>query len=201
MSLGRSDETTLRPAPESPLAALAGLILDPKERLLRRWNWKAAILSALVRGTIFFCANIGAGFAAAVSAMCLEAALYATVAGFFGAIVQAFRKTRPVWAAAMILMVLLPVVDHALEYVLHYANGTKKLAAGMAASISLSTLSAAFNLFAMRRGALIVGEESAPLIDDLRRAPRVVFDFFMAIPRALWRIRLRHRDTEAQRRL
>jgi hypothetical protein len=97
-------------------------------------------------------------------------------------------------------MILAPAVNHTLEYLLHYANGTKRIAAGVAASISLSILSAMFNLFAMRRGVLIVGDERASLIDDLRRMPRLVFDFVMTIPQALWRIMHCHRDTEAQRR-
>ena len=179
--------------------ALADLLLNPKQRLLRLWNWKAALLSACVRGTVFFCVNIGAGLGAAIGAMCLEAALYATVAGFFGATIQAFRRARPVWAAAMTLMLFMPAVDHTLEYALHYANGTKKLAASIAASVSLSMLSSVFNLFAMRRGILIVGDERASLIDDLRRLPRVIFDFVMTIPRALRRIRICHRDTKTKR--
>jgi hypothetical protein len=183
----QSDNITLPPV--SVVEALADLLLNPKQRLLRRWNWKAALLSACVRGAIFFCVNIEAGLSAAIGAMCLEAAFYATVAGFFGAMIQAFRRARPVWVAAMTVMLLMPAVDHTLEYALHYANGTKKLAASIAASVSLSMLSAAFNLFAMRRGVLIVGDERASLIDDLRRMPRVVFDFVMAIPRALWRMR------------
>jgi len=59
-------------------------------------------------------------------------------------------------------------------------------------------VSAVFNLFAMRRGVLIVGDEKASLFDDLRRMPRVVFDFLMAVPRAVASKVLpqRHRDTE-----
>src|SRR5262245_48254391 len=192
-SMQRSDKTEA-PSVTVP-EALADLLLNPKQRLLRLWNWKAALLSACVRGTVFFCVNIGA----AIGAMCLEAAFYATVAGFFGAMIQAFRRARPVWAAAMTVMLFMPAVDHTIEYALHYANGTKKLTASIAASVSLSMLSSVFNLFAMRRGVLIVGDERASLIDDLRRLPRVIFDFFMTIPRALWRSIIRHRDTETPR--
>jgi hypothetical protein len=181
-------------------AALADLFLNPRRRLLLRWNWKTASLSACVRGTIFFVANLGAGLGAAIGAMGVEAALFATLAGFYGALVQTFRRAQPAWAATMTVVILIPAVNHTLEYFMHYASGAKRIAAGVAASISLSVLSALFNLFAMRRGVLIVGDERASLIDDLRRMPRIVFDFLMTIPRALWRMRLSHRDTEAQRR-
>jgi len=187
MLMQRSDKTTLPPV--SVPEALADLLLNPGQRLLRRWNWKTALLSACLRGTIFFCANIGAGLGAAIGAMGVEAALFATLAGFYGALAEAFRRAQPVWAATITVMVLMPAINHTLEYILHYASGTKRLSAGVAASISLSIFSAVFNLFAMRRGVLIVGEERASLIDDLRRMPRVVLDFVMAVPRALWRMR------------
>ncbi|HEY7182653.1 MAG TPA: hypothetical protein VIC84_14590 [Blastocatellia bacterium] len=181
--------------PISVPAAFADLVFNPR-RLLLRWNWKTALLSACVRGTIFFVSNLGAGLNAAISAMAVEAALFATLAGFYGAMAQTFRRAQPAWAATMAVMILMPVVNHTLEYVLHNANDTEKIAAGVATSISLSILSAMFNLFAMRRGVLIVGDERAPLSDDLRRMPRVVFDFVMAVPRALWRTIFRHRDIE-----
>ena len=190
----RPDKVTIPPVSVSE--ALADLFFNPWRLLLLRWNWKTALLSACVRGTIFFIANLGAGLGAAIGAMGVEAALFATLAGFYGALAQAFRRAHPAWAAALMVMILTPAVNHTLEYVLHYANGTKRIAAGVAASISLSILSALFNLFAMRRGVLIVGDEKASLIDDLRRMPRVVFDFVMTVPRALWKLRIRYRATE-----
>src|SRR5262245_36910127 len=188
----RSDNNTLQSV--SVAEALADPLLNPWRRLLLRWNWKTALLSACVRGTIFFIANLGAGLDAAIGAMGVEAVLFATLAGFHGALAQAFRRAQPAWAAAMTIMILIPAVNHTIEYVLHYANSTKRIAAGLAASISLSIFSALFNLFVMRRGALIVGDERAPLIDDLRRMPRLVFDFVMIIPRALWRIPNQYRE-------
>jgi len=194
----RPDKVTLPPV--SVAEALVDLFFNPWRRLLLRWNWKTALLSACVRGTIFFIANLGAGLGAAIGAMGVEAALFATLAGFYGALVQAFRRAQPAWAATMTVMALVPAVNHMLEYLMHYASGTKRIAAGVTASISLSILSAMFNLFAMRRGVLIVGDGRASLVDDLRRMPQIVFDFVMAIPRALWRVRLCHRGTETQRR-
>ncbi|MBO0727089.1 MAG: hypothetical protein J2P52_15905, partial [Blastocatellia bacterium] len=142
-------------------AAFADLVFNPR-RLLLRWNWKTALLSACMRGTIFFVSNLSAGLNAAISAMAVEAALFATLAGFYGAMAQTFRRAQPAWAATMAVMVLAPAVNHTLEYVMHNANDTEKIAAGVVTSISLSIFSAMFNLFAMRRGVLIVGDERAP---------------------------------------
>jgi hypothetical protein len=46
-----------------------------------------------------------------------------------------------------------------------------------AVSQRFNALTTAFNLFAMRRGALIVGVGQRPLTEDLRRVPILLFDF------------------------
>lgn len=168
---------------------LKNLIERPVETLLRRWNWKAAILSACVRGGIFFAVNLNAGLRAAIGAMLVESALYATIAGFYGAIVQSFRLARPAWLATMTVMALLPAINHSLEFVLHSLAGTAKIGAGILVSVVFSMVSAAFNLFAMRRGALIVGAGKQSLLADIRQMPQIIFDFAAVLPRLLWRIR------------
>jgi hypothetical protein len=167
---------------------LTGLVRHPVENLIRNWNWKSAVMSACFRGTLFFITNISAGLTAALSAMSLESAFYISTAGFYGAITQAFRKAQPPWAAMLAVMVLQPTLNHSLEFTLHWIGGTEKLARSITASICFSLLSAVFNLFAMRRGALIVGEGRQSLIADLRRMPFIIFEFITAIPRAIWRI-------------
>lgn len=164
---------------------LAGFVQRPLETIFRRWNWKSAVMSAGLRGILFFAANIGAGLSAALGAMSIESAFYIATAGFYGAIIQAFRRARPVWAATATVMVLMPVINHSLELTLHWIGGTKKLAASVTASVCFSIISAMFNLFAMRRGVLIVGDGRRSLIADLSEMPRVIFDFLAVIPRSL----------------
>jgi len=167
--------------------ALLSLIRNPIEGLLRRWNWKSAVISACVRGTLFFIINIGAGVSAAAGAMSIEATFYIVASGFYGAMTETFRRARPAWAATLAVMVLMPAINHTLEFALHRTGGTKKLMASVVASICLSMLSNAFSLFAMRRGAFIIGSGRQSLLEDFRQLPRIVFDFLAVIPRALWR--------------
>jgi len=94
--------------------ALLCLLRHPVETLLRRWNWKSAVLSAGMRGALFFFANLGAGLGAALGAMGIESAFYITVAGFYGAVTETFRRARPHWLATVVLMVLMPAVNHTL---------------------------------------------------------------------------------------
>lgn len=83
-------------------------------------------------------------------------------------VVDVFRwiVTRPGEA-----LMLLPAVSHGLELVVHWIRGTPELALSIAASVLLTCVSTAFNLFAMRRGIFVVGDGQRSIVDDLRRTP------------------------------
>ena len=53
--------------------------------------------------------------------------------------------------------------------------------ASIAASVAFTSLSTAFNLFAMRRGALIVGADSGSLWKDLQSMPAILVAFIRAV--------------------
>lgn len=171
--------------------AALNLLLHPIETLVRRWNWKSAVLSALTRGALFFFANLGAGISAAVGAMGIEMAFYISVAGFYGSATEAFRKARPAWLATAVMMIVMPAINHSLEFGLHWVSGTRKLTTSIVASVSLSMISAVFNLFAMQRGAFIVGAGRQSLLDDFRQLPAIVYDFVAFLPRVVWQQRAR----------
>jgi hypothetical protein len=145
--------------------------------LARRWHWKAAILSAASRGLLFFVVNLGAGLDAAGSAMLAEFTLRAVTAGFYGALTQTFASLQPAWAATLAASLLLPVTAHSVEFALHYVRGTPALAASIGASAAFTVISTQFNLYAMRRGVLIVGAGRLSLAGDLKRLPLVVAGF------------------------
>jgi hypothetical protein len=75
-------------------AALRALACHPVDRLLRRWNWKSALVSSVCRALIFLAANLPAGRHAALRAMLTEFLFRAVAAGFYGALTQAFRSAR-----------------------------------------------------------------------------------------------------------
>ena len=56
-------------------AVLGGMVRHPVRQLIRRWNWKSALLSFFLRATIFFFTNLIAGWHAAFGAMLTELAL------------------------------------------------------------------------------------------------------------------------------
>lgn len=164
------------------------LLRHPYELLVRRWNWKSAILSSLLRALIFFVANLSAGRHAAWAAMLTEFCYRAITAGFYASLTQSFRHAKPEWQATLTAMVLLPLVSHSLELCLHWLRGTPNLWLSILASASFTAISTAYNLFAMRHGALIVGHEAHSLWHDLRRTPTIIVQFLLAVGR--WFVQL-----------
>ena len=146
-------------------------------RLIEVWNWKSAALSSIVRATIFFTANVSAGWGAAWGAFGAELAFRACTSGFYGAATQACATARPAWFASAAALVVIPAISHSLEVAVHYARGTPALGRSIALSVLFTVVSTLFNLFAMRRGALVVGDAAAPLADDLRRIPGLIVEF------------------------
>src|SRR5689334_18592573 len=154
-------------------------------RGVRWWNWKSAVISAAMRGPIFFFATLSLGLRAAAMALLLDASFRIALAGFMGALTQAVRYIQPTWIPALIVVVGMPVVNHTIEYFVHRHNMRVGLAMGI--SIGFSMISGAFELFAMRRGTLVVTEHSQSLVHDILRFPRLVADFVTAGVRALFR--------------
>lgn len=133
---------------------LTALVTSPFTHLIRRWNWKSAVLSSIMRALLFFTANLSAGFDAARAAFVTELVFRGLTPGFYGAITQAFRTATPPW--------------------------TGTLAASLLLSVTFTAISTCFNLFAMRSGALIAGAGSDSLWNDLRRTPQLVVNAYHA---------------------
>jgi hypothetical protein len=163
------------------LTVLADVARHPVRVFVRHWNWKASLFSSVCRASIFFATNVAEGLGPASRAMATEVVFRAIASGILGSLTQALRDSRPRIAT----LVVLPALGHAAEFVVHFEAGTPRLGQSVAASVLFSVVTTAFNLFAMRRGALIVGPGSQPLLSDLARMPRLFGGFVAACLRAL----------------
>lgn len=159
----------------------------PVECLFRTWNWKSAVFSPAIRATIFFFANLKAGRHAAEAAMLTELIYRASASGFYGALTQSFREAEPAWAANLVVMLLVPLMQHSIELTIHLLRGTPKLWPSMIASVIFTAISTLFNLYAMRRGVLIVGEGAGSAWSDMRALPATIAGFIAAGPIAVYR--------------
>jgi hypothetical protein len=110
--------------------------------------------------------------------MALEFVFRFATSGFYGALTQAFRGLRPPLVGTVAALIALPVTGHALEFALHWWRGTPALAASVGLSVMLTVVSTWFNLFAMRRGVLVVGPGQRSLRHDLHAMPRILALFF-----------------------
>jgi hypothetical protein len=157
------------------------LVRHPWRYLGSRWNYKSALTSSLFRGLLFFFTNVTAGWSAAVAALSTEFWFRFPTAGYYGALTQAFRSVEPARTAMIAALIVLPTVGHGLELVVHWLRGTPNLSASIGISVLFTVFSTSFNLFAMRRGALIIGDGSRSLLDDFRRMPALIGAFVSSI--------------------
>lgn len=173
------------------------LIHHPAQ-LVTRWNWKSVVLAVIIRSLIYLTIYLisGENWTVTLSAVLVEVPFRLLTTGIAGALVQSFRKAKPIWLANMIVSIMLPAFSHTVEFSAHYIHEKffyDVLAATkdgvtrqrtFAISVLFSVVSVLFNLYAMRKGALLVGagEATQSLKRDLMQMPRLVSEFVIALP-------------------
>ena len=161
----------------------AYLLKHPLRGMILRWNWKAASLSALLRASIYLFTYVKHGLAEAIGVTIALSVFRFLFGGVNGAIIQSYRRVQPAWHAVLTVPLLLAAMSHVMEFFVLTGydsvvgtTGGKKNA--ILISVVVSIISAIFNLFAMRRGALIVRDESMQSFwRDLVRMPWLIFEF------------------------
>lgn len=142
------------------------------------WNWKTALWSGLYRAPAFFAVTLkSGGLGAAAKAGAIEFALFATVAGFTGALTQRVRHLEPAWLRALIVAIGIPALLHSSEWLVHGLAGTPARKTGVLVSICMTVVAELFNFYAMRRGLLLAGREGGGFWSDVRQLPAVVLGF------------------------
>jgi hypothetical protein len=131
-----------------------------------------------------------------LTAVMVEMPFRVLTTGIAGALVQSFRKAKPIWLANTIVSIMLPAFSHTVEFAAHYAQEkyfSDILAATkdgvtrqrtFAISVLFSVVSVLFNLYAMRNGVLLVGagEATQSLKNDFKQIPRLISEFVIALP-------------------
>jgi hypothetical protein len=173
---------------ESVKEVIKYTVSHPIEMLVFRWNWKAALFSGLMRGSIYFFTHIKHGWRAALGAMTVEFAFRVIVSGASGSLVQAFHKANPIWLSTLCVMIFLPAFSHMIEFTIHSLNGDASKKSAIIVSITVSIISALFNLFAMRRGTLLVKHENQQTLwNDMKKFPAIIFEFVFYPIFWIWR--------------
>lgn len=187
------------PAPTTQsIGAVWASIRHNPALILRHWNYKSAIFSGLFRAPIFFFTylqfagknrNAKETIMLALGAAAAQFAYRFVFAGINGSLIQMFRRVEPAWQALVVIMLLIPAVSHTLEFIVQhtyaFATGTtQQTDEAIVRSICVSIISALFNLFAMRRGLMLVGkdEDRKSIWGDMKHTPVVVVEFVAFIP-------------------
>ena len=144
--------------------------MQPWTVFVLQWNWKAALLSAGIRGMLFCVAVVPRG-AGAMRGAWIEIAFRIALGGCWGSAMQALRRARPAWLAGLLVALVLPLVAHILEFALLKFGGATHIRSGMTVSVEFSAASLLVNFGLMRQGLLIVGEGAGSLTADFRRLP------------------------------
>lgn len=172
-------------------------LLKHPAQMIFRWNWKAALLGAILRASFYLVVFKASkeSWIVTLSAVLVELSFRFFTSGISGALIQSFRRAQPVWMAAFIVMISLPIFSHSVEFFTHYAqekyfstifpaaeNNARQKA--FAISVLFSVMSALFNIFMMRHGVMLVGagEETKTLWSDIKHLPELIWEFITYIP-------------------
>lgn len=144
------------------------------------WNWKVALLTAVLRGGACVAALRHVEVHARRHFGIVEAAFVLLTCGFFSALQQqslGLRTERLAWLACVVVV---PLTSLGMDAGLHFwLDGRRTEQLGVAAVV-FTLVSATFHWHMIRNGALLVGEEAHSLGTDLRRIPRLVVSYFRA---------------------
>lgn len=188
-------------------------VISNPAQLVRRWNYKSAIFSSLMRSSIFLVTYLQfadknnsaqQNLLIALGAAGAQFVYRFLSAGVIGALVQSFRRVEPAWQASIVVMLMIPAFSHLMEFIVQIsyaaATGTnQRTDEVILRSVCVSIISTLFNLFAMRRGVLLVGadDDRKSLWEDLRTIPGIVVEFIAFIPTEICKMLFRGRIVSA----
>jgi hypothetical protein len=154
---------------------------------LTHWNWKVAMLTAVLRGSACIWALRHVELHARQHFGAVEAAFVLLTCGSFSALQQQSLKIRAEALAWFSCVIVVPLTSLSCDASLHFwLDGRKTQQLGVAGLV-FTIVSATFHWHMIRNGALLVGEESHSLATDLKRIPKLVGTYFANPVLWMWR--------------
>jgi hypothetical protein len=114
------------PTPDDLYSALRDIVFRPVKTLAPPWSWKAAALSALLRGITFFVGNLRSGHRHALQAMMVEAVFCDFRRRTHRCSLTAITASQPVWEIAAIVCLGLPALMVVAQLGVHRAAHTPR---------------------------------------------------------------------------
>lgn len=155
---------------------------------LTHWNWKVALMTAVLRGLACVLALRHMEHHARNHFGVVEAAFVMLTCGFFSALQQQSLQIRSETLAWFTCVVLIPLTSLSCDAGLHFwLDGRDTRQLGLAGLI-FTLVSATFHWHIIRNGALLVGDESHSFLTDLKRIPRLTLSYGAAPVMAIWKL-------------
>jgi hypothetical protein len=154
---------------------------------LTHWNWKVAMLTAVLRGCACVWALRHVELHKRQHFGMVEAGFVLLTCGFFSALQQQSLKIGREALAWLCCVVMVPLTSLGCDAGLHFwldGRDTRQLGV---AGLVFTLVSATFHWHMIRNGALLVGEESHSLATDLKRIPRLMGTYFAGPVMWTWR--------------
>lgn len=165
---------------------------------LTHWNWKAALLTAILRAAACMVALWHSPLPAREHFSAVEAAYVLATAGIFSAWQQQAMEIKPRFLAWLVVVLAVPLGSLAADSALHLWLDRGSMAALGVGALAATLISAMFHWHLLRNGAMRVGVESGAFLDDMRRLPRLAISFVCNPILLLANLRLRRTTVEAQ---
>jgi hypothetical protein len=155
---------------------------------LTHWNWKVALMTAVLRGLACVAALRHMEVHARNHFGVVEAAFVLVTCGFFSALQQQSLQIRSQILAWFSCVVVVPLTSLGCDAALHFwLDGRQTRHLGIPALV-FTVLSATFHWHMIRNGVLLVGDESHSLSTDLKRIPRLTATYFTTPVLWMWKL-------------
>jgi hypothetical protein len=141
------------------------------------WNWKCALISATARSAVYLAAMAHSGSRRQFSIVLVEIAYVTLTAGVYAGLQQKALEIRPRLLGSLAIVIGVPGLAQALDWLAHFAVGAAAPAKATFAVCVFTAISALFHLYIMRRGAFLTGHRGCTLSEDFRRMPGLVASF------------------------
>jgi|SRR5579875_29269 len=156
--------------------------------LFTHWNWKTALVVGLIRGGACVAVLTGLTLHARQDFGLVEFAYVLATSGFASALQQQSLNVKDRRMGWFLCVVFIPFASLGLDVLCHlWINGIGGKQIGVIACL-FTLISAMFHWFIMSKGAMLVGEDSRPLLDDLLAMPKLAFLFVAEPVMAAWKL-------------